>query len=999
MGDATCPQCASADTYRSRKRGCHVCEDCGAEFQPSRAAVQPRTLFFSYGHDVNEPIVSRLRHDLERRGHTVWMDSARIRTGEDWRRAITDGLLGSSVVLGFLSKHSVRTPGACLDELRIALSLRAGFVQTVLLEDGADVQPPSTVSHIQWLDLSDWRRRMNDDSWDEWYAERFGELCRVVEGDEASTFVGEIAALSTLLGSPTNASKKTALTSRALVRRPWLERAIEEWRLRPTASRGLLVLGAAGSGKSSVVAHHLHYDPSAIGGVFCEWDRADANDIRRVVNSIAVQLAARLPDYRRMLLLHLDRYVTPDRRAAATASDYFEMIVTTPLDQSVDGDRERLLLFVDGLDESEIGHRNLLSEVLAANLPRLPRWIGFVMTSRPEPAVIHSLGAFDTITLDDHGADTSDDIYAYLALNLEPYLAADGRRHEALASITDKSAGSFLYAALFVAAVVDGTIDPLAIDAHPRGIDAFFRSDILRKFPDPPRYDKVRRVLAALAAVQPAPARVLSGALDLSIYELSMLRNALGALVRPVTVAVGQGSVDALGFTHKAVADWLSDPARSGDLAVDAATASKAVARHTLAEAVRWRGHSPATAEREDELVGAYCCQEVGRLLSDAGLYDELEAFLLDPATPLEPFWTSIERFPPHHSFDRLDDYLWEHPDRSTYLTALQREGHQSLLHAVLDRWVLRRGIEGLDTATIDLLVDILHLGGQYDKAIELCDSFLATHGQNDWASDRRLFRLAVRRLHHSMFSRPVGPLLHAALSLLDGPGCDAHVAERGELLFLVGGNLGALQGEPNFALSWTYRARAYALEHGMPDLVLRSSRKLAEILMSEGRLDEAERVLGEVFDEEAPVKTRYQVYATGAWGELQRLKSRPDHARRCFERTRDVAAALGIPMWETHGSLALANLFRTEGLAGDAVPYLEDAAARYADLGLAWGSLTAGIIRLMVDDVLTPDLVRTRRRQEELRMEAAAMGYRYHVRVLDRLAQERTSDVVLQFL
>ena len=38
-------------------------------------------LFFSYGHDKNEDIVLRLKSDLEKREHSIWIDKSQIHEG------------------------------------------------------------------------------------------------------------------------------------------------------------------------------------------------------------------------------------------------------------------------------------------------------------------------------------------------------------------------------------------------------------------------------------------------------------------------------------------------------------------------------------------------------------------------------------------------------------------------------------------------------------------------------------------------------------------------------------------------------------------------------------------------------------------------------------------------------------------------------------------------------------------------------------------------------
>jgi hypothetical protein len=110
-------------------------------------------VFLSYGHDANAPLVERIRRDLEVAGHEIWIDTAKIKAGDGWRRSIVDGLSDTHWILGFLSRHSVRDPGVCLDELAIALHAKGGTITTVLVEDETAVATPLSVSHIQWLDM------------------------------------------------------------------------------------------------------------------------------------------------------------------------------------------------------------------------------------------------------------------------------------------------------------------------------------------------------------------------------------------------------------------------------------------------------------------------------------------------------------------------------------------------------------------------------------------------------------------------------------------------------------------------------------------------------------------------------------------------------------------------------------------------------------------------------------------------------------------------------
>ncbi|MCX8512251.1 MAG: hypothetical protein ORN83_10860, partial [Chthoniobacteraceae bacterium] len=77
-----CPQCASPETLFKAKLNKWLCTDCGETFDappvdataaPALAA-NPKRIFFSYGHDFNKPLIDRFKADLEKRGHSVWID-------------------------------------------------------------------------------------------------------------------------------------------------------------------------------------------------------------------------------------------------------------------------------------------------------------------------------------------------------------------------------------------------------------------------------------------------------------------------------------------------------------------------------------------------------------------------------------------------------------------------------------------------------------------------------------------------------------------------------------------------------------------------------------------------------------------------------------------------------------------------------------------------------------------------------------------------------------
>jgi len=218
-----CPHCGTPEITYKKKAEQWECDDCETRFDaPSEARLRPQRIFLSYGHDDNTPLVLLLRERLEAAGHSIWVDQTHIRAGDDWRLAIKKGLLESDRVLSFLSKHSTRDPGVCLDEIGIALAHRHGAIATLLVEPVQQVKPPPSLSHIQYLDLSEWRheREQGEPSWTAWVDAQAAILLDIIARNAG--FAGEMDELQRLLTPHTQGGRLGTLVEREFVGRDWL---------------------------------------------------------------------------------------------------------------------------------------------------------------------------------------------------------------------------------------------------------------------------------------------------------------------------------------------------------------------------------------------------------------------------------------------------------------------------------------------------------------------------------------------------------------------------------------------------------------------------------------------------------------------------------------------------------------------------------------------------------------------------------------------------------
>ncbi len=520
----------------------------------------PMRIFFSYGHDSNEALVLQIKKDLEKRGHQVWFDKKDIKNFDDWRHSITDGIVRSHRVMAFLSKHSTRSPGVCLDEIAIAIGVKGGNIKTILTECETDINPPASISHIQWMDMHDWHERQakGDNEWLDWYQEKLDEIIRVVESDESRQFAGEIETLGKHLKPISSDTRISSLLRKGFVGREWLTKAVEDWCLTENRdSRLFWIMGAPGVGKSAFAAQLAHFGrDTIIAAQFCEWDKPDHRNAQRVVRSIAFQLAARLPDYRK-LLLQLPEINSLD---AKTESELFDYLLADPLSTVIDGGRARYLILIDALDEAVIDGRNPLVEMLAQNTNRLPDWLGLIITSRPEKNVTGPLQGLNPYILDTSTETNREDIRHYLRKQLSNKLTTNA--NERIEHILEKSEGVFLYVERVCEDIEKGLLSLNDINNFPKGLGGIFWQFFQRQFPDQERFKKENRpaLRAILAARAPLPLDILQKLFDWQDEELRDLTHALGSLF-PVTQL---NNNDTIRPYHKSIIDWLNDENAAG---------------------------------------------------------------------------------------------------------------------------------------------------------------------------------------------------------------------------------------------------------------------------------------------------------------------------------------------------------------------------------------------------------------------------------------------------
>ncbi len=706
-------------------------------------------IFLSYGHDGNEYLIRRIKADLENRGHDVWFDKSEIKFGDEWRRAITDGILQSNRVLSFLSKHSTRDPGVCLDEIAIAIGVKGGNIQTILVESEREVNPPPSISHIQWLDMHDWQehRATDESAWEPWYQAKLAALVAVVESDESRRFAGEIKTLEDLL-KPTASdfasdARIRQLLEKKLVGRTWLFEAVENWRTAskdvPCGSQSRLfwLMGTPGIGKSAFAAHLAHeYGRGIVIAVqFCDWKKPDHRDAGRIIRTLAFQIATRLPDYRK-LLLTLPIMTELDQK---NSTELFDGLLTNPLNLSIIGGRERYLIVIDALDEAGGDGRNELVEVLARYAQQLPDWIGLVVTSRPEFDVTTPFQTLKPFPFETKSAANSDDIRTYLRHELAVQLRNRPDADRLVEQILEKSEGVFLYVESFCEDIRKNYLSLDRPNEFPQGLAGKFFMGFQRYFPDLEKFRKdVRPALRAiLAACEPLPLEILQNLLKWRDEELRDFTRPIASLF-PVA---GEAGHEVIKPFHKSLADWLTDEGKAGVYYV-----SKLEGHHLLA-AYGWQKY-----QENARAMPPYCIANLESHLTNAKRYDQLAIILGDfqflpirIAAKIHSYWRDLFHKQGEVMLDKFD-VPYEHLDQARQyylrnevygiLTILSRLGLR-LIEITDTNIVPAEAFRGLIENNLEPLAEISH---KY---------WVTSHEENGWRYSK--MRKDAKKLHSAL--------------------------------------------------------------------------------------------------------------------------------------------------------------------------------------------------------------------------------------------------------
>ena len=229
--------------------------------------------------------------------------------------------------------------------------------------------------------------------------------------------------------------------------REWVFREVEHWlNDKKSKNRAMVITGNAGMGKSVIsaaICNRMQAARALAGYHFCQHNNPRYRCPKLMLQSLAFQLCHVLPMFKEALVEKLTGNIGKDIDAM-DVEELFALLLKEPLNTLAEPEGN-LLMVIDGLDESEYQHRNELCDVIATHFFKLPRWIRFLVTSRPEETIKKALEPLRPFHLDSNSEQNNNDIKLFFVKRLESIPKAENTE-DIVEKLVAKSEGLMLYA-------------------------------------------------------------------------------------------------------------------------------------------------------------------------------------------------------------------------------------------------------------------------------------------------------------------------------------------------------------------------------------------------------------------------------------------------------------------------------------------------------------------------------------------------------------------------
>ena len=326
---------------------------------------------------------------------------------------------------------------------------------------------------------------------------------------------------------------------------------------------------------------------------FCRHNDGTRNDPRHLLGTIACQLCYCNCKYNN-LVGGEDGVRMMLANSKLGVQELFTKLLEEPLGKCTPC-QQRKLVIIDALDETEYESREDFLDLVKERFPRLPKWLVFFITSRPEHTVESRLEKYNPcVRICAGNSEQVTSFYKHHEQDIQRFLEKRvdfSRLPYSVKDITKKCNGLFLYAFYTVKVLNDpahsGKIDKLS-DLLPGDIDDFFRKNFKRL------YDKVGKDIfkklfgCAIAAPSPLPTAIIG-----YILEREKSNQDEQEVIDVVSQFMVLRSSDrSLTFLHNLIPTWLTNKGKAGKLFIDKTVAGQYLSK-IFTEILSVAGNAP----------------------------------------------------------------------------------------------------------------------------------------------------------------------------------------------------------------------------------------------------------------------------------------------------------------------------------------------------------------------------------------------------------------------
>ena len=352
--------------------------------------------------------------------------------------------------------------------------------------------------------------------------------------------------------------------------RQWLFDDFDKWFSDPGDSRAYVLLGDAGVGKSVIagaLAQRMKKTGCLGAAYFCRHYDGTRNDPRNLLGTIACQLCNCNSQYS-------NKMGGEDgvRIMLANSNLGVQELCTKLLEEPLSKCKpfqQRKLVVIDALDETEHKSRKDFIFLIKERFPRLPEWLVFFITSRPENMLQSKLAKYNPcVRICAGNGEQRTLYYQQHEQDIQRFLEKSvnfSRLPCSVQDVTRRCNGLFLYAFYIAQELNDslhsGKIDQLC-DLFPGDIEDFFETN-LKRVCDKVGEDLYRKLLGCIMnAPSPLPVSFVSFVLH---RENSSLNE------QKVIDAVSQFVVmqKRVSFLHSLIPAWLTNKKKAQELYID----------------------------------------------------------------------------------------------------------------------------------------------------------------------------------------------------------------------------------------------------------------------------------------------------------------------------------------------------------------------------------------------------------------------------------------------